>query len=102
MRSADQNALRLDPATLLNLRARFRHEVSRNEQQIDPYKCHALFAIIEYSRAYFARVMKALVISLAVVSRFFHANIWRNIPLGETRFENRRWRCHLVGCDAIW
>jgi len=90
MGGADEHRLGADAAALLDFRARPGRQVAGDKQQVHPHQRHALPAVVEHRGADFAGVVKAAVVVFAVIAGRFHADLRRDVPLGEPGAEVRR------------
>jgi len=99
VRCAEEDVPRLDAAALLDLRTRLLRERPGDEQQVDADEGDSLPSVIKHSGANFARIVERAVISLAVAARLFHAEVRRDVALGETSLEDGPRGC---GSRHIW
>ena len=87
MRSADENGVLRNPASLVNQPADLSDQTTRNHESVDAHKRNTASAIVENSHAHFAGVVERAVKDLSVAAWLLHADVRGNVALGKARFE---------------
>src|SRR5437588_9328973 len=87
VRGADQDRRGGDPGLRLDGFTDLHDRVATDAQRVDADERDSGLAVVEYGGADLARIMHRPVIRLAVAARGFHADLGRDVPLGEAGLE---------------
>ena len=90
MRRADEDGVRWNARSLSDGLARVQHHFAANSQAVNPYNCDAIPAIVHYDRSHLAGIVKTAVIRLPISAGLLHADLWRDVSLGEAGFHRLR------------
>ena len=95
MGGAHQNRIPVNAARLLNQRARIEHDLSGHYQCVDAHNRRAFFAVVKHGHTHLAGVVERPVETFSVATRLFHANVGRDVALGESRLDAGKGRRRL-------
>ncbi len=93
MRCADQDGLSRDADPGRDGAADFLDRVAADAQRVDPDDGHSIATIVEHRGSYLAGVVQRSVVRLAIAAGRLHADLGRDVPLGEAGLEGPISRC---------
>ena len=84
----------------LHQSADLHHRLAADHQGVDAHECHALLPIVEDARTHLARVVDLLRVDLPVIARDLHADVGRDVAIGEPHADAGLGRRRGEECDG--